>query len=552
MKKFLISLLVLAMVVTLGFMSIGCIDEAIEDEAVEDEAVEDEAVEDEAIEDEAVEDEAVEDEAMTFKEEIVASHYIDPPTLDPIAWGPGGGDLSYFHLFYDNLIKFKNDEFLPMLAESFEVSDDNLSMVFNLREGIKFHDGTDFNAEAAKWNLDRARSAENSRYLSVLESIEDIIVKDDYTLEIKLNIPDPGIMGLLCMSPGSMVSPTAAEELGEDLNIQCVGTGPYIFTELVGGEYLAGTRNPDYWVVDDDGIRLPYSDKVKVRFITDSTTTMIGLKSGDIDISVTMDPSLIQEANETDGLSYILNGFGSGKHLTLNTTREPLSNEKLRQAISCMIDRETLNDLICGEYGIVGTTTIAKGDWAFNPDLETPYSYNPELAEQLLEEAGYPDGHGLDLTLSVINRDPDVRIAEFIQASLADFGVNLDVEILERQAWVEKVVQGGNFDMGTLQGDSPRSDPKTIFDTFYGRNATANRSGYVNEELYDLIDEAGTIYDMEKRYELYSEAQQILIDSCAYIYLFITDGAFIIRDNVISLPYENVRWRLSEAKVLAE
>jgi peptide/nickel transport system substrate-binding protein len=545
MKKTILLMVIVVIITTLVSIGVGCKEAVSETEEETTQAAEEttQAAEETT---QAAEETT---EVLSFKEEIVCTNPVAPKNLDPLVYDAGGGDLTYSHLFFDNLIEFRDGKFVPVLAKSYTISDDNLSIIFELRnEDIKFHDGTDFNAEAVKWSLDRARTNEKSVFLKSLSSIEDVIVIDDYKVEIKLNRIDPGIVGLLASTgAGCIVSPTAGEEYGEDFGLHPVGTGPYMLDKFVDGESVSGVRNPDYWVVDDEGIQLPYSDKFTVKFIKDAAVLMLGLKSGDVDIAVSSDPKTFVEAENDENLQAIKSGAGYPQYMPFNVTKEPLNNEKLRQAVSASIDRETLVEIITLGYGEVNPTVIGPADWSFNPDLETPYVYNPELAKQLLAEAGYEDG--IELTLSIINRDPDVRVAEFIAGSIEEFGITLNVEILERQAWIDKVLSY-NYEMAICWGDTPRSDPKYIYEDFYGKDAIYNWAGQSDQEIFDAIEKASLSNDMDERYALYSKAQQLLLDHAYYSYLFYKSDQFLTSTKVIDVPVVNAKWRLDEIKVI--
>lgn len=205
-----------------------------------------------------------------------------------------------------------------------------------------------------------------------------------------------------------MVSPAAAEKYGDDFHRNPVGTGPYLFKEWIGGDRVSGTRNPDYWRSDKDGGQLPYSNNVTMRFIVEPSIAMIELVSGNVDIIISNLVADLTAAKNDPNLQPIIANAGIHQWCTFNTRIEPFNNEKLRQAISAGIDRETIARVISEGFGQVTPTLIPPGDWIYDADLNTPYTYNPELAKKLLADAGYADG--IEFSMSIIKRDPDVKI----------------------------------------------------------------------------------------------------------------------------------------------
>lgn len=491
------------------------------------------------------------EEPVKYKDEIIAVVIVEPKSMDPIYGDAPGSDLYTYNLFYDNLIELVDGEFVPSLAESYEISDDYQNLVFKLREGVKFHDGTDFNAESVKWNLDRAKTTEKSYYVSEMKVIDEVVVVDEYTVEIILSEPNAPILSTLASNPGCMVSPAAAEKFGEDFHRNPVGTGPYKFVSWTGGERVVGERFDDYWKQDAEGVQLPYSDKVTIRYIAEPAVALIELQSGNIDLMEDNIPQDFDVVKADPNLQVIPSGAGIHQWMAFNTTAEPFNNEKLRQAFSAAIDRESLMSVITLGYGEITPTLVPPGEWIYSADLKTPYAYNPELAKTLLSEAGYPSG--IELTLSVIQRDPDVQIAELIQAQVAEVDIKLNVEILERQAWIDKVT-AKKFDLAMLRITVPRSDPNQVFEpTFGSATGSQNWAKFDDEEIFDLVNQAKQELDQTKRYDLYVQAQQLLVDHAYFAFLFLRPQMTMTSNDVTEVSFDiSGSWRLGETKVLSK
>jgi peptide/nickel transport system substrate-binding protein len=501
--------------------------------------------------DEVAEEPTAAAEPVEYKKEITAVVIVEPKSMDPIYGDAPGSDLYTYNLFYDNLIELVDGEYVPSMAESYTISDDYQDLVFKLRQGVKFHDGTDFNAEAVKWNLERVKNTADSYYVNEVQVISDVIVVDDYTVEIKLSEPNAPILSTLASNPGCMVSPAAFEKYGEDYHRNPVGTGPYKFVSWTGGERVVGERFADYWKKDADGVQLPYSDKVTVRFISEPAVALIELQSGNIDLMEDNIPQDFETVKSDPNLQIIPSGAGIHQWMAFNTTAEPFSNEKLRQAFSAAIDRQTLMEVISLGYGEVTPTLVPPGEWIYNADVQNPYAYDPEKAKSLLAEAGYPDG--IEVTMSVIQRDPDVQIAELMQAQVAEVGITMNVEVLERQAWIDKVTSQ-NFELAMLRITVPRPDPNQVFEPSFGSaDGSQNWSSFDDPEIFDLVANAKKELNQETRYEYYTEVQQLLLDHAYFAFLFLRPQMTLTSSAVEEVSFDlSGSWRLGETKVLSK
>jgi peptide/nickel transport system substrate-binding protein len=526
MKKVFLLLMVVTVVLSMvaAFSLVGCKTTTTETTAGETTA---------AVTTAAAETTATTEKPVEFKDEIVSVSIVEPKSFDPIFGGVFLEDEFAYNLFYDSLVKIENGNLVPNLAESYTISDSGLEVVLKLRKGIKFHDGTDFNANAVKWNLDRERTDSTNFFYSQVQVIKDVVVVDEYTVKIILNEVSASILSALGSGPGLMVSPTAAEKFGEDFGQNPVGTGPYKFVQWTVGDRVTGERFKDYWRKDKDGIQLPYSDKATVRFIAENSVAMIELQSGNVDIIENNIPSDFKTAAADPNLQMLPSGVGTPSYVIFNCAAEPFSNEQLRHAFSAAIDRETLMQVITLGYGEVTPTLIPSSDWVYDKDLKNPYPYNPELAKTLLAEAGYPDG--IEVTFDVIQRDPDVQIAELLQAQLKEVGIKLNIEVLDRQAWLN-TVNGDTYTVGLLRTTMPHGDFDLFAKSIWNIKGT-NFENINDPELFGLLDKAGKILDFKERYDYYAEFQQLMLDHTYDAYLFIRPLMVIATKNVIEFSF---------------
>ncbi|NJL92735.1 MAG: ABC transporter substrate-binding protein [Anaerolineae bacterium] len=479
-------------------------------------------------------------------ETITVATDLEPNSLDPLFGDAiGGPDRYTYNLMYETLIRLEQDGSLtPMLAESYEVSEDGTMLTFTLREGVTFHDGTPFNAEAAAFNLNRALDPEvnapRGADLTVIESVE---ATDEMTLVITLANPSATIFTNLATEAGMMISPTAWQTLGEDYGRNPVGTGPFRFVEWRSGDRLIVERFEDYWRMDAAGVPLPYLAGVTMRFISDPAVKLVELQTGNVALTDAINPIDFEIVEDDPDLQLILVPSGIHQWMTFNVTQPPFDDVTLRRAILHAIDRQLLSDVITFGTGEVTPTIVPSFWWVYEPELED-YDYDPEQARQLLAEAGYPDG--IDVTMSIIQREPDTQIAELLQATLAEFNINIEIEVLERQAWIDKVL-AYDYEMAMLRAGVPRPDPDFLFGTVFGRGAANNWSGGQNEELFGIIDEAATVRDRDARRELYVRAQEIILADAFYGFLFFRPVAFPASDALQNFTMDvDGGWRLGE------
>jgi peptide/nickel transport system substrate-binding protein len=554
MKRLLIIMVIAAIAVSMVFFGVSC-KEAVEEEAVEEETTEEaaEEVEEEAEEAEEAAEEVEEEAAGGYKEEIVYLTNLEVKSMDPIY--TEGYMTMVCHLFYDPLIKLTKDGYEGVLAETFDISDDGLTITFNLRQGIKFHDGTDFNADVVKWNIDRARMAEDSIYYPDLQIIEEVTVIDDYTVEVKLSALNVDFIDNFCNPVGYMVSPAAVEEYGkEDFNLTAVGTGGYLFEEWSSGNRVVGVRNPDYWRKDEEGNQLPYSDKAIIRFVLDASVALIEVQTGNADGVLDNLVGNLEAAEADSNLQLIDPGMGAVQYVEFNSSKEPYNNEKFRQAIVASIDRKTIGQVIAGEFAQFPVNMVSPFSWVYDPDLVNPYEYDPELAKQLFEESGVsPD---VQTEIAIIKRDPDIEISQLVQDYMLQVGINNSVKIMERQAAVDYIVINKAFEICAVNVNTLGNRGPFLLNRFYGAvDAPFNRGMFNDPELFDLITKASQELDREERYRLYSEAQQLALEGAYFSCLFMRPYYIIATKNIVDYDWTSTlggTLSLVDTKIMAE
>lgn len=432
--------------------------------------------------------------------------------FDPSKTSSRNEDGYVYYLIFETLITFdQNGNLTPGLATDWSYSEDGLSLTMHLREGVKFHDGTPFNAEAVKANMDWNTNPENGHvYLSSeLNNIEYTEVIDEYTVCIHLKEVDAALPSVFTNICGLMLAPSS---LGaEDMASNPVGTGAFKLEEYVEGDHIYLTANKDYWDVGIDGKPLPYLDRLEIYIMTDDSVRTINLQTGDIDmVDYHLSGNSIMKAMEMDDVITVMTSNRSTYFLSFNLNDERLSDPKIRQAISYAVNREELIEVCLEGFGVVEAFDATPDQWFYSD--YTPYSYNPEKAKSLLAEAGYPNG--ITIELSYISREPDATMCQLIQEQFKASGITLSLEPLERLAWIDKIKTNRSGEMGigviTIQGLDPNQqynstlaycDPKCV------------------TEIQELLLSAKTTFDQDERKEILVEYQQRYLDDALYVIL---------------------------------
>lgn len=451
--------------------------------------------------------------------EINIAYVADVTNFDPIK-GTTGNDHSLLWPIYDTLIKFSNEmEPEPGLAESWEVLDES-TIELTLRQGVTFHDGTPFNAEAVKFNIERVNSEDSQ--ISDLKSIEEVEIVDEHTVKLHLSAPDASIVLALTDRGGMMVSPAAVEEHGADYSQNPSGAGPFKLANHVPNGEIQYEANTEYW---DEG--KPYLEKITVKVIPDANSQINALKSGQVDfvpgIQAQMIASLEKDPNVVISNENTL-GFGM---LYLKTDIEPFNNKAARLAVLHGIDRQQLIDAINFGQGEIAVQPFPEGYWAHNENIDV--EFNVEKAKQLLADENLED---VSFTLITYPIEYWTRLANAIKGQLEEVGITVNVETLEANAAVQKFMT--DKETHALTGNwSGRPDPQMTINSLYSEDSFYNPGKLSTPNLESLIEEAATTYEQERRIELYGEiVNEAIVNEGFSIPLFTTPATIAMNEKV--------------------
>jgi len=457
---------------------------------------------------------------------LIVGQIAEPQSLDPAAV-TAVNDFRILVNVYEGLVRYAPGtlEVEAQLATDWDVSEDGTVYTFSLRDGVEFHDGTPFNAEAVKFNFDRMLDESHpfhdtgpfplSFFFSAVQEVEAV---DDMTVRFTLNEPYAPFLSNLAYPTGLLVSPAAVAEHGSDFGRNPSGTGPFRFAEWRSNEAVVIERNEAYWG-EEAG-----SQAVIFRPITDANTRVAEMLAGGIDMMVEVPPTSLSQFT---GEAYSV-VEQAGPHvwfLILNAMEGPFADQRIRQAANYAINKESLvNDVLEGTADVAAGPIPPAFAWAYNEALE-PYPYDPERARELLAEAGQENP---SVTFYVTEGgsgmlDP-VAMGTSMQADLAAVGFDVTIETYEWNTFLGRVNPGleGKADMAQMawMTNDPDTLPYLALRTDAWPEAGGFNSGYYsNPEVDALLEEARTATDQDRRAELYREMQAIVQEDAPWVFV---------------------------------
>lgn len=448
-------------------------------------------------------------------------------TGDPSMTGLAG-DMALLNTIYDPLTRWDNEGKLhPWLATSWHLLSPT-TWEFKLRTGVTFQDGEPFNADAARFSIDRIITNPRSP-IQELRSIDHTAVKDPSTLDIFTRYPDPMIPDVLALFGGEMVPPTYIQQHGADyFAAHPIGTGPYQVTDWVRDDHMTLAANKDYW-----GSPRPSLKTVTVRFITDPTTRMAALLNHEVDF---IDQVPTAGVNQLKGSSNLRLDSIPGLrffYVSIATKDGPLANPKVRQALSYATDTRTLIDKIQLGYGVQLGALVPRPNFGWDV-APRPWPYDPKKAKQLLAEAGYPNGFSTEFDCL-----PDIytTIAQSVAQMWAQVGVTADVKTLPTATFTDGYVKGtlpAVYDNGSTQW---QGDPTPLIDTFF--HTGRPRARVTSPQLDQMDEQLRSETDPSRRRADIQQTLSVIHDAAPWIYLFQADDLYGVSSAVHWTPPRN-------------
>ena len=449
---------------------------------------------------------------------LVVCQPAEPPSgLDPTAGTSAAIDRIVYANIYEGLVKTNSKgEFVPGLATQWDISPDGKIYTFHLRKDVKFHNGEPFNAQVAKWNLDRAMAEDTKNvhpeYFRVIDKIE---MPDDFTLI--LHLKDVDALFIAHMAEGDAVM--LPMKGFENANTQPIGTGPFMFVKWVRGDRVEMVRFEGYW-----NPALPYLNNVTFKFIGDASAQIAALKAGDIDVLGWISAPESAAELSKDQRFKVYAGTTTGEVImSTNNKAKPFDNKMVRQAIAYAIDRQTVIDLVMFGYG-----TPIGSHWSpatpYYVDLTGKFAYNPEKAKSLLAKAGYPDGFEATIQLPAIY-SYSRRAGEVIADMLGQVGIKLKIEIVDWGFWIERIFKQKEFQL-TMIGHVEAWDIGIYANSDYYFQ-------YDSQEFRDAYAKALKAPNEEEKAKWFGRCQEIIAEDAVNGYLFSAPNLPAMKANVM-------------------
>src|SRR5690554_1326896 len=401
------------------------------------------------------------------------------------------------HIFETLFILTPEGDVEPHLATGYEISGDGKTVSITLRDDVFFHDGTPFNAEAVKANIDRIKDPELANaFATMMGRVDSVEVTGEFTVDFHLPGPFAPLLPHLTHASQAMMAPSSMDD--PELFGNPVGTGPFRLDSWERGIQLKLVRNDDYWR------ELTNLDSVTFLPISEGTTRVAMVESGAAHVAINVPPQDVNRVDAMDGVTVHKVDSMRTIYIFFNNYREPWTDVRIRQAFNHAIDKEAIVEFVLGGAGRVSDAAIAPGVFGYNST--GVYEYNPERARALLAEAGFPDGMDITLHSPTGRYMQDIQIAETVQSYLADIGVNAEIVTLEWAAYLteigrpaeESITDLGLMGWGVSTGDADQG----LFNVLHGSQVVpfgSNRSLYSSERFDELLDQGRVETNEEAR-----------------------------------------------------
>ncbi len=438
----------------------------------------------------------------------------EPPSVCPLAT-----DYLLRHSFNDKGIS----QMESRLATSWKMVDPK-TFTMELRQGVKFQDGSDFNAEVAKWNIDRMRTDPKSQSKEFVSSIASVEVVS--ASSIKLNLNEPSATVLVKLSNESegksgMLSKAAITSHDDDWAMRnLVGTGPFQVMDFKPDDRVTLKRNENYWETGKDGKQLPYLDGVVMRYIVEETVAVNELRTGNVQFVSLTTPTHLDTLSKNPDLVVTADRkmnqpMGMISNMIKGRFKE---NVNLRKAVYYAIDRDAMAKTLGGPGSTAAPYFVVEGQLGYDPTRVPAFTYDTNKAKQFLAQTGFPDG--TDITFLA---RPDARerpLAEMVKSMLDKVGLRTNVELMERLALVARRKSGDNYDLATI-GAKYNIDPDLTFSRWLATNGSSNYGGWSDPEFDQCVLEGRSTYDEKQRNDIYVRCLNIVQENAPASLLFI-------------------------------
>jgi ABC-type transport system substrate-binding protein len=448
----------------------------------------------------------------------------NPAALDPLT-GRNNPDFNTLYLMFDALIGFDplTLEYEPMLATSWEFTDPT-TLVLQLREGVEFHDGEPFNADAVVFHIQRGIDSERSNVRSDLAVVETVEATGPYEVSIRLKHPDSTMLAVLTDRAGCIVSP-ASVQAAEDGNVDRnpVGTGPFKFVEWRDNDLIRVEKNTNYW--GDE----PYLDGVDMRIINELNTAVRSVIAGEADIVTNMTPQQMAVAQRDGNVVAEASPSLICYSAFMNYADGPMQDVRVRQAMNWALDRPLLNQVLWGGVGEGHCSMFPSGFWANDPETENYYTHDPDRARSLLAEAGL--SNGVEIETWTWPDQAAVQRQEVISAQLGEVGIRLRVTpVPPAQAMQNLLTERRGHMLLTPTGGLP--DPANAYDRQYSATAFRNPGKIELDGYRPLLEGALSEFEQADRQRYLYDLQRFVLENALHLPQFVA-ASVIVRSHKV-------------------
>lgn len=458
----------------------------------------------------------------------VLKHALPPlNSLDPAFLSSVSDDQigRYWHDFLVYVDETSEPIWERSIATGYEVNEEGTVWTFDIRENVTFHDGRPLTAEDIVFTFDRLRDPEvGAATVDLYSNMVDVEAVDDYTVRFTLERPNPDFITYDLNDYHALIMDKETEDFETEWN----GTGPFMIEEYIPEDRLVMTRNPNYWMKDDEGESLPYLDGYEFIFLSDPSAQVEALQGGQVHWINYVSPEFVDPLEADPEIIVHTKAANTHYALHMRADQPPTDDVRVRQAIKAATDNQEILDVVGLGYGRVGNNSPigpAFGDFYLEG---SPPERDLERAQQLLAEAGYEDG--LEIELTTMDVLAARNIATVWAEQLAEAGITVDIQVIPvgtyygDGVWLE--CQFGITDWGA------RNSPQPYLQLAYTCNAPWNSAHWCDEELDELARAAGSEMDHEERVELYHEIQRVFADRGPVIVPYFVGNLLAYRDSV--------------------
>jgi len=447
--------------------------------------------------------------------------------LDPHK-ASGGNDPSYARLYTATLVELgEGGKLLPSLAESWTMPDAK-SINFKLKPGLKFHDGTDVDAAAVKFSIERIQNVDTkATRRNDLLPIVKIDTPDPLTVNLTLDAPNSGLIYVFTGIQTGIISPTAVNKWGSDFEKHIVSAGPFQMEEYVPEVRLVLKKYENYFGKDASGNKLPYVDRVTFRVVPDPAVAFASLQSGEIDCLFRVSSTDVETIKSSRDMTLHQVKGQSLIYLNLLTTKPPLDNLDLRKAMAYAVDRDEIVKAEYAGYAAPAYTAFPSAMWAWDSTIQD-YKYDPAKAKEYLAKAGYPNGIKLR---ACAYGTPGSYATETVTAQLKRVGIDITVDRLELVTYQTNFRDKLQYDFG-FAGTPQAPDPDRTIMAFYASGGYYNPGKPNMPEIDALAAQARAVTDLNERKKVYSQLQHLINDIVHNVFLVYVDAFHACRSNI--------------------